>query len=96
MDLQDITARDNFGILWMIWLTVIRDRGLLLVILTLSLSFGKTGGRPFACSSKGGLRGFINNSDLVDIGFNDNAFTWKNGQPGNTNIKGRIDKCLAN
>lgn len=32
----------------------------------------------------------------MDIGFNDNAFTWKNGQQGNTNIKERIDKCLAN
>lgn len=56
----------------------------------------KLGGHPFASSSFGGLRGFINSCGLVDMGFHGNSYTWTNGRQGCANIKERIDRGLAN
>lgn len=56
----------------------------------------KKGGRPVASSSSGGLRQFITNNGLIDLGFNGNPFTWNNGRGGCANIRERLDRGLVN
>ncbi|KAK3019305.1 hypothetical protein RJ639_004625 [Escallonia herrerae] len=56
----------------------------------------KVGGRPFASLSAGGLISVINETELIDLGFSSNSFTWNNKKPLIANIKERIDRGLAN
>lgn len=56
----------------------------------------KWGGKPFACSSNSGLRHFIILIGLVDLGFNDNPFSWNNCRKGQENIRERPDRGIAN
>lgn len=56
----------------------------------------KKGGRPVGSSSSGGLRQFITNNGLIDLGFNGNSFTWNNGRGGCANIRERLDRGLVN
>ncbi|KAK3006808.1 hypothetical protein RJ639_015769 [Escallonia herrerae] len=56
----------------------------------------KKGGRPVHSSSSGSINGFIDNNQLVDLGFSGNPFTWSNNRPLAANIKERLDKAYAN
>lgn len=56
----------------------------------------KTGGRPFASSSKHTLCDDLNRLSLFDLGFSGYDFTWNNGQEDEHNIQQRIDRGLAN
>jgi hypothetical protein len=56
----------------------------------------KKGGRPFVKSSRGELRQFLNQSNLIDLGFKENTFTWSNKRVGRSNIKERLDRVVAN
>ncbi|CAN1279062.1 hypothetical protein LINPERPRIM_LOCUS16870 [Linum perenne] len=42
------------------------------------------------------FRSFINNSGLVDLGFQGNLFTWTNYKDGDEAIRSRLDRGLAN
>ncbi|KAG8371223.1 hypothetical protein BUALT_Bualt13G0065400 [Buddleja alternifolia] len=56
----------------------------------------KKGGHQFVSSSFGGFKGFIDEGDLVDLGFEGNPYTWSNKRGGVVNIQLRLDRCLAN
>uniref|UniRef100_A0A2N9G9R7 Reverse transcriptase domain-containing protein n=1 Tax=Fagus sylvatica TaxID=28930 RepID=A0A2N9G9R7_FAGSY len=56
----------------------------------------KKGGRSFVESSKGELRNFLDNCNLIDLGFKGNSFTWTNKRMGRDNIKERLDRAVAN
>lgn len=56
----------------------------------------KAGGNPVTSSSSGGFRGLINDSGLIDIGFDGNAYTWNNRRGGAANIQERLDRGFAN
>lgn len=56
----------------------------------------KRGGRSVSSSSSGGLRQFISQCGLVDLGFNGNPFTWNNGRGDCVNIGEKLDRGLAN
>lgn len=51
------------------------------------LSLLSNGGKAFACSSRGGLRTFVNDFGLVDLDFGNNPYTWNNGRGGRANIR---------
>jgi len=55
----------------------------------------KFGGRPFVCSSADPFRLFINNNEMVDLGFFGNPFTWSNNRDGVHLFKERLDRVLA-
>lgn len=63
---------------------------------SVALQSEKRGGCPFASSLIGGLRHFITSCGLVDLNFHGNPFTWNNRRGGCTNIRERLDRCLAN
>ncbi|KAG8372571.1 hypothetical protein BUALT_Bualt12G0079900 [Buddleja alternifolia] len=56
----------------------------------------KKGGRQFTSSSSGGLKGFIDDGGLVDLGFAGTPYTWNNKPDGMANIQLRLDRGLAN
>lgn len=57
----------------------------------------KQGGKPFASSSlKSGLKKFMEDNRLVDLGFCEPKFTWNNNRHGWGNIKERLDRGVAN
>lgn len=56
----------------------------------------KNGGRLVSTSSTGGLRKFIDDNGLIDLGFKGYAYTWTNRRMGNTNIQERLDRGFAN
>ncbi|KAG8379884.1 hypothetical protein BUALT_Bualt07G0135700 [Buddleja alternifolia] len=43
-----------------------------------------------------GFRGFLDESGLVDMGFEGNPFTWSNKKGGLANVQLRLDRCIAN
>lgn len=56
----------------------------------------KRGGVTFACSSKSGLRQFIDGHGLIDLGFKGNPFTWDNKRVDSANIRERLDRGVTN
>lgn len=57
----------------------------------------KLNGKIFACSSnQNGLRPFMDNNGLVDVGFNGWKFTWTNNRHGLVYIRERVDRGVAN
>lgn len=60
------------------------------------LSIEKRGGRPFASSSNGGFKNFMDNNALLDLGYVGNMFTWSNRRTGSMNIAERLDHGIAN
>lgn len=56
----------------------------------------KSGGRPFACSSSGGIGALMDSNGLIDLGFSGYRFTWSNRRSGNANIREWLDRGVAN
>jgi exonuclease III len=55
----------------------------------------KSGGLPFACSSRDFFRDFMNTQGMVDLGFSGNPFTSSNHRDGRHRIKQRLDRGIA-
>lgn len=53
----------------------------------------KHGGRNFGSSSH---NNFVQDSSVVDLGYNGNPFTWCNKRNGRNKIKERLDRGLSN
>lgn len=56
----------------------------------------KIGGRPFTSGSQCLFRRFIDDAELLDMGYFGNPFTWNNQRAGNANIQERLDRGLSN
>lgn len=56
----------------------------------------KKGGKPFADCSRRELHKFLEQCNLIYLGFKGNSFTWTNKRIGRANIKERLDKAVAN
>jgi hypothetical protein len=55
----------------------------------------KTGGLPYASSSRDYFHSFMNIFGMVDLGFSGNPFTWSNHREWRSLIKQRLDRGLA-
>jgi hypothetical protein len=55
----------------------------------------KSGGLPYACSSRDFFRDFLNTFGMVDLGFSGNPYTWSNHREGHHQIKPRLDRGFA-
>lgn len=53
-------------------------------------------GTTFACSSRGGLRSFVNTFGLVDLGFCGNRYIANNGRGGRANLREWLDRGMKN
>lgn len=57
----------------------------------------KRDGRSLGSTSKAShFKQFIQNHGLIDLGFENNPFTWTNGRQGFANIQEHIDRSVAN
>lgn len=56
----------------------------------------KQGGRPFASSSVGALRQFMDQSGLIDLGSLGLPYTWTNCRHGQANIREKLDRGITN
>ncbi|KAG2712673.1 hypothetical protein I3760_04G137100 [Carya illinoinensis] len=56
----------------------------------------KYGGRPVLNNHNQGLRSFLNSNGLIDIGFSNPKFTWRNNRHGRALIRERIDRIIVN
>ncbi|XP_021754711.1 uncharacterized protein LOC110720019 [Chenopodium quinoa] len=56
----------------------------------------KMGGRNFRMSQCRDLNMLANVACLVDLGFNDNPFTWHNAREGAAIIRERLDRAMTN
>lgn len=55
----------------------------------------KEGGHPHHPSSSLGLSHVMMTFGLLDLGYNNNKFTWTNKREGTTNIKERLERAIA-
>jgi len=55
----------------------------------------KSGGLPYATSSRDFFRSFMNTCGMIDLRFSGNPFTWSNHQEGSHLIKQRLDTGVA-
>jgi hypothetical protein len=55
----------------------------------------KSGGLPYACSSRDFFLDFLNTYGMVDLGFSGNPYTWSNHREGRHQIKQRLDRGVA-
>lgn len=57
----------------------------------------KWGGRPVSsCSTMNGMRHFLWQTGMLDLGFSSSPFTWTNDREGNGLILERLDRGVAN
>lgn len=56
----------------------------------------KRGGRPVAGPSRNPFRFFVDNFDLIDLGFIGFPFTWSNKRAGSALVQERLDRGFAN
>jgi hypothetical protein len=55
----------------------------------------KSGGLPYACSSRDFFRDFLFTFGMIDLGFSGNPYTWSNHRDGRHQIKQRLDRGVA-
>lgn len=56
----------------------------------------KEGGSPWSPSRIWYLRDFVENNDLLDLGFSGPKFTWARKEDGVTILQERLDRFLVN
>lgn len=56
----------------------------------------KEGGLPFNRKKIEPILNLIQRTNLEELGFKGNIFTWSNKREGSANIKQRLDRALAN
>lgn len=59
-------------------------------------SFEKRGGNSKSWHSMKLFRDVVSHCGLLDLGFTGPSFTWSNGRQGESNIRERLDRTLAN
>lgn len=58
--------------------------------------YEKEGGSPWNPSRIRHLRDFVDNNDLLDLGFSGPKFTWARNEDGVTILQERLDRFLVN